>query len=141
MLTGDDHKMTHTAPIDIAAAWFRGLAARDVEAVMELAADDVEVGGARGAGTGPELLREWVSRTRAELDPRRWFARDDVVVVEYEAVWRNRAGDDMGRRVMIVTFRVEGGRIGGIYRHDDLAAALTIAGLDAGDEIDAPANP
>lgn len=131
--------MTDTAaPIAVAAAWFRHLAERDVEAVMALAAADVEVGGARGAGTGPELLREWVGRTRAELAPRRWFARDDVAVVEYEATWRNRAGQDMGRRVLVLTFRIDGERIGGIYRHDDLAAALTIAGLDAGDEVDAP---
>jgi hypothetical protein len=130
--------MSDTGPIAIAAAWFRHLAERDIDAVMALAAADVEVGGARGAGTGPELLREWVSRTRAELTPRQWFAKDDVVVVEYEAAWRNRAGDDMGRRVMVLTFRVENDRIGGIYRHDNLAAAVTIAGLDAGDEVGAP---
>lgn len=130
--------MTDTTPTEIAAAWFQRLAHRDVEGVMALAADDVEVGGARGSGTGPDLLREWVSRTRAEITPRRWFARENIAIVEYEAVWRNRAGQDMGRRVMIVTFRIEAGRIAGIYRHDDLAAALTIAGLDASDEVATP---
>jgi len=130
--------MSDTNPIDIAAGWFRHLADRDTAAVMALAADEVEVGGARGSGTGRDLLREWVERTRAELSPKRWFAKDDVVVVEYEAVWRNRAGLDMGRRMMIVTFRVAEGRIAGIYRHDSLAASLTLAGLDASDEIEAP---
>lgn len=130
--------MTDTNPIEIAAAWFRHATSHDTEAVMALAADAIEVGGARGAGTGRELLREWVDRSRAEMTPTQWFAREDVVVVEYEAVWRNRAGQDMGRRVMIVTFRVEDGRIAGIYRHDDLAASLTINGLDAGDAAEAP---
>lgn len=130
--------MPDTNPIDIAAAWFRHATNRDTDAVMALAADAVEVGGARGSGTGRELLREWIDRSRAEMTPTRWFARGDLVVVEYEAVWRNRAGRDMGRRVMIVTFRVEDGRIAGIYRHDDLAASLTINGLDAGDAIEAP---
>jgi hypothetical protein len=130
--------MPDTNPIDIAAAWFRRLAARDIAAVMALAAEEVEVGGARGSGTGRDLLHEWVDRTRAEMTPRRWFAKDDVVVVEYEAVWRNRAGRDMGRRVMIVTFRVEDGRIAGIFRHDDLGASLTLTGLDAADAIAAP---
>lgn len=131
--------MPDTNPIDIAAAWFRHASNRDTDAVMALAADAVEVGGARGSGTGRDLLREWVGRSRAEMAPTQWFARDDIVVVEYEATWRNRAGQDMGRRVMIVTFRVADGRIAGIYRHDDLAASLTINGLDAGDEVDAPA--
>ncbi len=131
--------MPDTNPIDIAAAWFRHATNRDTEAVMALAADEVEVGGARGSGTGRDLLREWVDRSRATMMPTQWFARDDLVVVEYEATWRNRAGQDMGRRVMIVTFRVEDGRIAGIYRHDDLAASLTINGLDATDEVDAPA--
>ncbi len=132
--------MTDTSPLQIATAWFRHVADRDVDAVMALAASDVEVGGARGAGTGTDLLREWVARTRAVLTPRRWFVREDIVVVEYEAAWFNRAGQDMGRRVMITTFRIDEDRIGGIYRHDDLAAALTIAGLDAGHEVEAPAE-
>jgi hypothetical protein len=130
--------MSDTNPIDIAAAWFRHVTDRDIDAVMALAADEVEVGGARGSGTGRELLREWVDRTRAQMTPRQWFARDDVVVVEYEATWRNRAGQDMGRRVMIVTFRVADGRIAGISRHDDLAASLTLNGLDAADEVASP---
>jgi hypothetical protein len=125
-------------PVDIAASWFRHLADRDVDGAMALATGDVEVGGARGSGSGSDLLREWVGRARAEITPLRWFAKDDVVVVEQEAVWYNRAGEDMGRRMIVTTFRVEGDRIGGIYRHDDLAAAVTIAGLDASHEIDAP---
>jgi hypothetical protein len=132
--------MPDTDPLAIAAAWFRHVADRDIDAVMTLAADEVEVGGARGAGTGRDLLHEWVDRTRAEITPTQWFAKDDVAVVEYEAVWRNRAGLDMGRRVMVLTFRVEDGRIAGIYRHDDLAASLTLNGLDATDEAEAPGN-
>lgn len=130
--------MPDTNPIAIAAAWFRHATNRDTDAVMALAADNVEVGGARGSGTGRDLLREWVDRSRAEMTPTQWFSRDEVVVVEYQATWHNRAGQDMGRRVMIVTFRIEDGRIAGIYRHDDLAASLTINGLDAGDEVTAP---
>ena len=132
--------MPDTDPLAIAAAWFRHVADRDIDAAMALAADAVEVGGARGAGTGRDLLHEWIGRTRAEIAPTQWFAKGDVAVVEYEAVWRNRAGRDMGRRVMVVTFRVKDGRIAGIYRHDDLAAALTLVGLDAGDEVEAPGN-
>jgi hypothetical protein len=130
--------MPDSNPIAIAAAWFQHVTDRDIDAVMALAAPEVEVGGARGAGTGRELLHEWVDRSRAAMAPRRWFARDDVVVVEYEATWRNRAGRDMGRRVMVVTFRVAAGRIAGIYRHDDLAASLTLNGLDAADAVGAP---
>ena len=132
--------MPDTKPIDIAAAWFRHATNRDTDAVMALAADEIEVGGARGSGTGRDLLREWVDRSRAEMAPTQWFAQDDIVVVEYEATWRNRVGQDMGRRVMIVTFRIANGRIAGIYRHDDLAASLTISGLDASNVVEAPAG-
>ena len=132
--------MPDTNPIDIATAWFRHMADRDIDAAMALAADEVEVGGARGSGSGRDLLHEWVDRSRAEMTPTRWFARDDIVVVEYEATWRNRAGQDMGRRMMIVTFRVEAGRIAGIFRHDDLAASLTLNGLEAADAVAAPGS-
>ena len=131
--------MISSNPIDIVTAFHRHLANRDADAVVSLADDAVEVGGPRGTGSGPDLLREWVGRANVTMTPKRWFVKDNVVIVEQDAVWLDKdSGEEMGRQVVITTFRVEDGRIAGIYRHDDLAASLTLAGLDAGDEIDAP---
>lgn len=131
--------MTSSKPIDIVTAFHAHLADRDADAVVALADDTVEVGGPRGTGSGVELLREWVARANVTMTPTRWFAKDDVVIVEQDAVWLERDSDvEMGRQVVTTTFRIAGDKIAGIYRHDDLAASLTIAGLDADDEVDAP---
>lgn len=131
--------MTSSNPIDIVTAFHAHLANGDADAVVALADDTVEVGGPRGAGSGVELLREWVQRSNVTMTPTRWFAREDLVIVEQDAVWLERDSDvEMGRQVVTTTFRIEGGKIAGIYRHDDLAASLTIAGLDAGDEVNIP---
>lgn len=130
--------MTTSNPIDIVATFHRHLADWDPDAVIALAHDDVEVGGPRGTGTGIELLREWVGRANVTMTPTRWFAKDDVVIVEQDAVWLDKQGEEMGRQAITTTFRVHDGKIAGIYRHDNLAASLTVAGLDADDEVGAP---
>lgn len=126
--------MTQHSPLEIAQRFYTHLGDHDVEALLALAHDDIVVGGPRGTGAGVELLREWVARANVAMTPKRWFATDDVVVVEQEAVWTNQHGDETGRRIVTTTFRIRDGKIAAIYRHDDLAAALTIAGLDADDE-------
>lgn len=132
--------MTDQRPIDIVVAFHKHLADRDADAVVALAHDDIEVGGPRGTGTGPDLLREWVGRANVTMTPTRWFAKDDVVIVEQDAVWRDKAGEEMGRQDVTTTFRIRDGKIAGIYRHDNLAASITLAGLDASDEIAAPGD-
>lgn len=130
--------MTTSNPIAIVAAFHRHLVDRDPDAVIALAHDDVEVGGPRGTGTGIEFLREWVGRANVTMTPTRWFAKEDVVIVEQDAVWLDNQGEEMGRQTVTTTFRIRDGKIAGIYRHDNLAASLTVAGLDAHDEVDAP---
>jgi limonene-1,2-epoxide hydrolase len=130
--------MTATSPVDVVANFHRHLADSDADAVIALAHQDVEVGGPRGTGIGSNLLREWVGRANVTMTPVRWFAKDDVVIVEQDAVWRDSQGEERGRQDVTTTFRIRDGRIAGIYRHDNLAASLTVAGLDASDEIDAP---
>lgn len=133
--------MATANPIDIVMAFHTHLANQDADAVMALANDDVEVGGPRGTDTGAYLLREWVGRANVTMTPTRWFAEDTIVIVEQDAVWKDRDSDDVvGRQMLATTFRIDAGKITGIYRHDNLAASLTLAGLDAADEVDAPAT-
>ncbi len=131
--------MTSSNPIDIVKAFHAHLANGDTDAVVALADDAVEVGGPRGTGSGVDLLREWVGRANVTMTPKRWFAKDELVIVEQDAIWLDRNnGEEIGRQEVITTFRIENNKLAGIYRHDDLAASLTLAGLDAGDEVDAP---
>ncbi|HYH13382.1 MAG TPA: hypothetical protein VD789_13575, partial [Thermomicrobiales bacterium] len=70
--------MTDQHPTDIVVAFHEHLANRDADAVVSLADAEVEVGGPRGTGTGPDLLREWVGRANVTMTPKRWFAKDDI---------------------------------------------------------------
>lgn len=131
--------MSSSKSLEIVQAFHDHLANRDADAVVALAADNVEVGGPRGTATGADLLREWVARANVTMTPKRWFAKDDLVIVEQHAVWLDKdSGGEISRQNVTTTFRIEGGKIAGIYRHDDLAASLTLAGLDAADETDPP---
>ena len=48
------------------------------------------------------------------------------------------AGATEGTATVLHTEPQEDGRIAGIFRHDDLAASLTLNGLDADDAVAAP---
>jgi hypothetical protein len=102
-----------------------------VEDVLAMATDDVAVGGARGRGQGRELLNEWIGRKTTTLTPRRWFGRDDLVVVEELVEWRTRRDDTVtDSTVWGIAFRVEDGKIAGISRYANIGEAITSSGLD-----------
>ena len=106
--------------------------------VMALATEDVAVGGPRGSGQGRQLLYEWVGRARITMEPVRWFANDDMVIVEQVAAWRGADGGVTSSQRLATAFRVREGQIAGIYRYGDIGEALTTSGLDASHEVEAP---
>lgn len=114
------------------------LNAGDAHAVMALATEDVAVGGPRGSGEGRQLLYEWVGRASIALRPVRWFAGDDLVIVEQIAEWRNGDGEMASSQRLATAFRLREGRISGIYRYGNIGEALTTSGLDEDNEIPAP---
>ena len=124
--------------LDPVARFHEHLNAGDADAVMALATEDVAVGGPRGSGTGRQLLYEWVGRASIALRPVRWFAVDDLVVVEQVAEWRNPSGEVTSSQRLATAFRVRDGQIGGIYRYGNIGEALTTSGLDEDNEIPAP---
>jgi ketosteroid isomerase-like protein len=120
----------------VVEAWNEALNARDVERLVAMSCPDVEVGGPRGMGRGAGLLREWVTRANIRLEPRRVFHDGETVVVEGEAEWRSpETGEVIGAGTVGFVFVVRDGRVASIVRYDDLAGALSAAGLDEQREI------
>jgi len=103
---------------------------------MSLIHPDVEVGGPRGMGRGTHVFREWFNRAGVQLVPIRYFHRGNVVVAVEEGVWFSlHDGRAAGSQVVASLFAVDDGLITRIKRFDDLATALTEAGLDEADGV------
>jgi len=126
------------------------LAARDVDSILAMATEDIEVGGARGRGSGAEFLLEWVRFARISLTPRRWF-RDvtfsregrhgmpgefaSTLVVEEDALWHGATGREMGRMTFVTVYRVANDKLAGIARYATLGEAIVSAGLTPDHEV------
>jgi hypothetical protein len=123
-------------PVDVARAWVEAVNARDVERVMELSDAEIEIVGPRGSGYGHALLRDWLGHAWLRLEPRRTFARGEMVVQAQHGVWRDAAtGEVTGDADVASRLVVRGGRVALYARHDALDEALAAAGLAAGDEV------
>ena len=122
--------------LSIVASFHQLLNARKPDALLELASDDIKIGGPRGSGVGKELLYEWVGRANVTMTPKRTFARDGVVVVEQLGEWVDaKTGEVTGTQTVASVFRIDGGKIVGIARHSHFAEAANKAGLDEDDEV------
>lgn len=131
--------MSSSDAVAVVQAFHDHLNDRNVTALLALATDDVRIGGPRGVGEGKYLLEEWVARANISMTPRRWFRRDDIVVVEQYAVWRDpQSGNETGSQVVASVFTVENGRLTGIARYGFLAEAVHSASMDESNEIPAP---
>jgi ketosteroid isomerase-like protein len=111
-------------------AWHAAANAGDVEALVALAAEDVEVGGPRGSARGHALVREWYGRTAIRLRVLQTFADGDVAVVEQAAVWG--AVEGAPEAVIATLFEARDGKFVRIVRYDTLSEALAAAGLVSG---------
>jgi hypothetical protein len=128
--------------MDIVEAWHAAVNASDAERAAALSHPEVEVVGPRGVATGRAVVREWVGHAGIRLEPRRWFRRDDRVVVEQRARWRDAATGVTGEPLTVATvFRLRDGLIQRIARRDTLQEALVEAGLDESTEIEPKPAP
>ena len=131
--------MTKNDPIAVVQAFHDHLNDRKVPELLELATEDIRIGGPRGSGEGRYLLEEWVGRANISMTPRRWFRRGDTVVVEQYATWRNpESGAETGSQTVASVFIVTDGRIAAIARYGFLAEAVHSANMDESNEIEAP---
>ena len=125
-------------PVEIVTAWIAAANAQDVERLLQLSDPQIAIAGPRGASTGHQPLRDWLTRAGLTLETRRAFARANTVVLDQRGVWRTpMSGEISGERVLASLFRTDTDRQRVVYfaRFDDLVAALQAADLDATDAI------
>jgi hypothetical protein len=135
-MTSSNSKTSNEEALAIVESFHRLLNARDPDALLDLAADDIRIGGPRGSGTGKDLLYEWVGRASVTMTPQRMLARDGVVVVEQLAEWCDpKSGASTGRQTIATTFRIADGKLIGIARYSHFAEAANKAGLDDDDAV------
>jgi ketosteroid isomerase-like protein len=120
--------------VEVVLAWHAALNAADTDRLLSVSAADVEVGGPRGSNRGADVLREWVARAHILLEPARWHAAGDRVVVEQSARWQRPEGQMSESQTVASAFRVEGGKVASVMRYADFQAALASAGLDGSEE-------
>ena len=127
-------------PLAVALAWIEAANQRDLERLMRLSDPNIDIVGPRGSIRGSAILRDWLSRAGLTLESRRSFARGGSVVVEPHGVWRSpETGDVVGVADVASRFRVEGAHVVTYERFDNVAAALSAAGLTGSDETVEPA--
>ena len=127
--------MTTTLAISAVATWHAALADGDPDRIAGVTLPNVEMVGPRGSGLGVALVQEWALRSGIRLEPQRWFARADRVVVEQIARWLNAESGNLGEPIVLATaFTITDGRISRLARYPDLPTALAASDLTMADE-------
>ncbi|MHB8599353.1 MAG: nuclear transport factor 2 family protein [Ktedonobacteraceae bacterium] len=128
--------MPYKSPFALVQAWQDAANSQNIDRLIELSAPTIEIIGPRGSGYGHQLLRDWLGRAGLHLTTQRAFVRDNVVVVAQHGVWRSvETGVITGERDLASRFQVDDQYIVQFARHDNLADALSGAGLYDSDEI------
>lgn len=117
-----------TSEMATVLAWHDALNAGDVDTLLSLSSDDIEIGDAHGAAQGHEALRAWAQQPGRTIEPGRIYVHDGVVVVEEKTV---SAAGEAGSAAS--AFRVVHDHVTSVFRHDDLATALTATELTEAD--------
>ncbi|MDT5348229.1 MAG: hypothetical protein QOH91_1516 [Mycobacterium sp.] len=122
-----------TSEIATVLAWHDALNASDLDTLVALSSDDIDIGDAHGAVQGHQALRRWAASLKATAELGRMFVHDGVVVVEQEISSR----DDPGAVTTAASaFRVVRDHVTAVFRHEDLASALSATELTAADLVD-----
>lgn len=128
-----------TSALDVVRAWGRAMASFDEPALLALADEEIEIVAPGGTRRGHDALRAWLEKqtygVAPHLEQRRYFVRDDTVVVDLHVEYRYVDGGELaGSGDAGVVFAIGDGLVSRITAHLDLASALAAAGLDAADE-------
>jgi hypothetical protein len=127
-------------PFEVVRAWHDAVNRGDVDELVALSREDIEIGGPRGSASGSAVLRDWLDRAGIRLEPRRWFASSDLLVVEQVATWRTTEGGVTDPVTIASAFRVENRLVRRMIRFESLADALAENGLTMQDEISKTAS-
>jgi hypothetical protein len=114
-------------PLSVVRAWQAAITAADVEAALALSAPDIFVGGPRGSGRGPQLVRDWVARTGLTLEELALYPANGCVIAEQRATW-NLPNGTASTRLIATVFVVSDDRVTSVVRYDSVDDALAAAG-------------
>ncbi len=118
-----------TSEIATVLAWHDALNEQDFDTLVTLSSDDIEVGDAKGAAQGHAALLDWVRSAGIKAEPGRMYVHDGVVVVEQEVT------SAAGNTTAAAAFRVVRDHITSVFRHPDLATALSATELTEKDFV------
>ena len=128
--------MQSAPAVNVVRAWLAAANQQNLAQLLALSATDIELIGPRGGGRGHQLLAEWLDRAGLTLTTQRIFARDQVVVVAQQGVWRaSDTGAVVGTSAVASLFRVAQGQVVAFARYDDLETAFAAAQLTAENEL------
>jgi ketosteroid isomerase-like protein len=115
-----------TSEIATVLAWHDALNTADLDTLISLSSDDIEIGDSDGAAQGHGALREWAQRLAATIEVGQIYYHDGVVVVEERLTSKTDPGQVSAAAS---AFRVVHDHVTSVFRHDDLAAALSATEL------------
>ncbi len=128
--------MTSTHSLALVEAWIAAANSQDLPRLLALSAPDIALVGPRGIAHGHQPLQEWLARAGLTLTTERRFVRADQVVLAQQGVWRApQDNQPLGQAAVASFFQVNATQVIHYARYDDLATALTAAGLTHADEI------
>lgn len=122
--------------VETVRAWHEAVNAGDIGRLDSIVADEVEIGGPRGSGSGRAMHNEWIGRAGISLVPQRYWARGNEVVAEETARWAQANGELTPPITAFSAFRLTDDRITSIARFETLDDALAKAGLTDTDAVD-----
>jgi ketosteroid isomerase-like protein len=122
-----------TSEIATVLAWHDALNAVDLDTLVSLSSDDIDIGDAHGAAQGHRALRNWAASLDTTAELGRMFVHDGVVVVEQTISSR---ADPGAVTTAASAFRVVRDHVTAVFRHEDLAAALSATELTDADVVD-----
>lgn len=122
--------------VALVQAWVAAANNQDREGLLVLSAPQIALVGPHGIGYGHQLLCDWLERAGLTLTTQRIFVRNHHVVLAQHGVWRNLTDNTvLGEADVATFFQVDQALVSHFARYNDLATALTAAGLTEVDEV------
>lgn len=123
------------------ARWVRSLARGDLAGALACVDDDVQLVEPGATVDGVEELRAWIVASSETVQPLRWFANDEVVLVEQLVTQVPRDPDVLvfrPSRREAIAFELRDDTIVRIERHQRVDEARAALGLDDAYELEEP---
>jgi len=122
--------------VKIAEEWQKAVNEKNILKLLELSDEQIEMAGPRGSVSGHQHLADWLSRAGLTLTTINKYERNNTVVLEQHAVWKDGKGTILGEANVASLMKVENGKVTYVARYDnDLEKALNDAKMSLKDKV------